>query len=131
MWRRDRGAACHLVALANSCLVHVHALIPWITLSKPCRKGSLKQGEGHKDKSLLWDEFCGTQFTSLLVIHGLAYPMPLSWRHLGLQSPNQPRHKAAECNWQNRPCSPRTAESTFWDCHNECLKARRDGACLQ
>lgn len=58
MWRRDRGAARDLVALANSCLVHIYALIPclcWITLSKPCRKGSVEQGEGCRDWSLLWD----------------------------------------------------------------------------
>lgn len=34
VWRKDRGVACDLVAMPNSCLVHICALIPclcWIT----------------------------------------------------------------------------------------------------
>lgn len=83
MWRRDRGAACDLVALANSCLVHICALIPclwWITLSKPFRKGSIKQGEGHRDWLLLWDRnsvaLSSAQFPSLLCLLSMAWGVP-------------------------------------------------------
>lgn len=78
-WRRDRGAACDLVALANSCLVHIYALIPclcWIALSRPCRKGSIKQGEGHRGWSLLWDRnpVAPSSLPLSAWFHGLACP---------------------------------------------------------
>lgn len=83
MWRRDRGAACDLVALDNACLVYICALIPclcWITLSKPCRKGSVEQGEGCRDGSLLWGGNSvapgSARFPSLLCLLPMVWDVP-------------------------------------------------------